>query len=320
MLYKLQCGRCYFINEGALNRGLFRTTYYNMYETFEETSKYKTNTVDSKITNIFDENIERTKPGYDYNYLDENGIVKENTKMHDKIVVIGKVSYGTANPNEKMDSSMFPKKGQLGYVDKAFISDDQEGRRLAKVRIREQRIPAIGDKFCSRCGQKGTIGNIIPERDMPFTKDGIRPDIIINPHAIPSRMTIGQLVECIIGKTSVNLGAFADGTAFMNLSEKYQPYGEILTKQFGYHSKGNELLYNGMNGEQIETEIFIGPTYYMRLKHMVKDKINYRSKVLEQHLRDKLSRDVQMMVVCVWERWNVTVLRVTVLHRFCVNQ
>ena len=121
-------------------------------------------------------------------------------------------------------------------------------------------------------------------------------------------------------KASVNIGAFADGTAFMNLSEKYQPYGEILTKQFGYHSKGNELLYNGMNGEQIETEIFIGPTYYMRLKHMVKDKINYRSKVLEQHLRDKLSRDVQMMVVCVWERWNVTVLRVTVLHRFCVNQ
>ena len=266
------------INEGSLNRGIFRTTYYNMYETFEEMSQYKTNTVDSKITNVFNENIERTKPGYDYNYLDENGLVQENTKMNDKIVVIGKISYGTANPNEKTDTSIYPKKGQLGYVDKAFISDDEEGRRLAKIRIREERIPAIGDKFCSRCGQKGTIGNIIPERDMPFTKDGIRPDIIINPHAIPSRMTIGQLVECIIGKASINLGAFADGTAFMNLSDKYKPYGEILSKQFGYHSKGNEILYNGMNGEQIESEIFIGPTYYMRLKHMVKDKINYRSK------------------------------------------
>ena len=105
--------------------------------------------------------------------------------------------------NDKLDSSIFPK-GQLGYVDKAFINDDEEGRRLAKVRIREQRIPAIGDKFCSRCGQKGTIGNIIPEECL-FTKDGIRPDIIIN-HAIPSRMTIGP-VECIIGKASVNLGA-----------------------------------------------------------------------------------------------------------------
>ena len=96
------------------------------------------------------------------------------------------------------------KKGQLGYVDKAFISDE-EGRRLAKIRIREERIPAISLKFCSRCGQKGTIGNIIPESDMPFTKDGLRPDIIINPHAIPSRMTIGQLIETIISKTSVLL-------------------------------------------------------------------------------------------------------------------
>ncbi len=266
------------INEGSLNRGIFRTTYYNMYETHEETSKLKNSITESKITNVFNENIERTKPGYDYNYLDENGLIKENTKMNDKITVIGKVSYSTTNPNEKTDSSVYPKKGQLGYVDKAFISDDEEGRRLAKIRIREERIPAIGDKFCSRCGQKGTIGNIIPESDMPFTKEGIRPDIIINPHAIPSRMTIGQLIETIISKTSVFIGSFADGTSFLNQENKHLPYGEVLTRQFGYHSKGTEILYNGMNGEQLESEIFIGPTYYMRLKHMVKDKINYRSK------------------------------------------
>ena len=266
------------INQGALDRGIFRTTYYNMYETFEETTKTKSSMVDSRITNIFNENIERTKPGYDYNYLDENGIIKENTKMNDKNVVIGKVTLNSNNPDIKTDSSIYPKKGQLGYVDKVYISDDEQGRRLAKVRIREERIPAIGDKFCSRCGQKGTIGNIIPENDMPFTNSGIRPDIIINPHAIPSRMTIGQLIETVIGKACLNIGSFADGTAFLNLSEKYKPYGDILTKQYGYHSKGNEILYNGMNGDQIETEIFIGPTYYMRLKHMVKDKINYRSK------------------------------------------
>ena len=265
-------------NEASLKRGIFRTTYYNMYETHEETNRYKNNVVDSKITNIFNENIERTKPGYDYNYLDDNGLIKENVKMHDKLAVIGKISYSSLNPNEKLDTSIFPKKGQLGFVDKTYISDDDEGRRMAKIRIREERIPAIGDKFCSRCGQKGTIGNIIPERDMSFTKDGIRPDIIINPHAIPSRMTIGQLIESIIGKTSVMLGAFADCTAFMNLKNKYKSYGDILTKQMGYHSKGSEVLYNGMTGEQIESNIFIGPTYYMRLKHMVKDKINYRSK------------------------------------------
>ena len=266
------------INEGSLKRGIFRTTYYNMYETHEETSKMKNSVTESKITNVFNENIERTKPGYDYNYLDENGLIKENTRMNDKITVIGKVSYSTINPNEKTDDSIYPKKGQLGYVDKTFISDDEEGRRLAKIRIREERIPAIGDKFCSRCGQKGTIGNIIPESDMPFTKDGLRPDIIINPHAIPSRMTIGQLIETIISKTSVFIGSFADGTSFLSQENKHLPYGEVLTRQFGYHSKGTEILYNGMNGEQLESEIFIGPTYYMRLKHMVKDKINYRSK------------------------------------------
>lgn len=130
--------------------------------------------------------------------------------------------------------------------------------------------------MASRSGQKGTIGMVIPECDMPFTRDGIRPDLIINPHAIPSRMTIGQLVECIIGKASAVYGAFGDCTAFNNNGSKIGVYGELLSK-VGFHSSGNEILYNGMTGEQIESEIFIGPTYYMRLKHMVKDKINYRT-------------------------------------------
>jgi len=111
---------------------------------------------------------------------------------------------------------------------------------------------------------------------MPFTKDGIRPDIIINPHAIPSRMTIGHLVECIIGKAAAIYGGFADSTAFNNKGSKIKVFGEVLSK-VGFHSSGNEILYNGMTGEQIETEIFFGPNYYMRLKHMVKDKINYRA-------------------------------------------
>jgi hypothetical protein len=137
-------------------------------------------------------------------------------------------------------------------------------------------LPAIGDKMASRCGQKGTIGLIIPEEDMPFTADGVRPDLIINPHAIPSRMTIGQLVECVLGKAGCVYGGYGDCTAFATKGSNYDTYGHMLTKM-GYHNSGNQLLYNGFTGEQIYSEIFIGPTYYMRLKHMVKDKINYRA-------------------------------------------
>ena len=128
----------------------------------------------------------------------------------------------------------------------------------------------------SRAGQKGTLGLIIPEEDMPFTSDGVRPDLIINPHALPSRMTIGQLVECLFGKACCEYGAYGDCTAFATKGANYDTYGHMLTKA-GYHSSGNQLLYNGFTGEQIYSEIYIGPTYYMRLKHMVKDKINYRA-------------------------------------------
>jgi DNA-directed RNA polymerase II subunit RPB2 len=145
------------------------------------------------------------------------------------------------------------------------------------VRVREERYPSIGDKFCSRCGQKGTIGLIIPESDMPFTAEGIRPDLIINPHALPSRMTIGQLIETLMGKAGTLYGAYGDCTGFVNKGPKHEEYGEMLSNM-GYHSSGNEVLYNGMNGEQMESDIFIGPSYYMRLKHMVKDKINYRTR------------------------------------------
>jgi len=264
------------INQGALDRGLFRTTYYTTYEAHEEKAKTNTNTTEKVFANIENEsNIIGTKPGYDYSKLDKYGIVRENTEINDKTVLIGETVH-SGNDTRKVDASKTPKKGQLGFVDKTFITEGGEGTRIAKVRIRETRIPNIGDKMASRNGQKGTVGMVIPEADMPFTKDGIRPDIIINPHAIPSRMTIGQLIECVIGKASLMYGGFADCTAFNNKGSKVQFFGEMLTRA-KFHSSGNEILYNGFTGEQIDTEIFIGPTYYMRLKHMVKDKINYRA-------------------------------------------
>lgn len=265
-------------NEASIKRGMFRTTYYNMYEAREESSKVKGNMVDSHFANIEKEpNVVGLKPGYDYSLLDRYGMIKENTELNDKTVVIGKVTLSVSNPNKSVDSSVFPKKGQLGFVDKTFITENEEGFRLAKVRIREERMPSIGDKFCSRCGQKGTVGLIIPEENMPFTEDGIRPDIIINPHALPSRMTIGQLIETLMGKACNFYGGFGDCTAFMNKGDKHKMFGDMLTN-VGYHSSGTQVLYNGMTGEQIEANVYIGPTYYMRLKHMVKDKINYRAR------------------------------------------
>jgi DNA-directed RNA polymerase II subunit RPB2 len=264
------------INEGALQRGLFHTTYFTTYQAHEETTKHAHVTTDLKFTNIENETeVIGTKPGYDYSKLDSHGIVREGTEVDDKTVLVG-LTTTTSGSTKKVDGSKTTKKGQLGIVDKTFITEGEEGERIAKVRIREVRIPNLGDKFASRAGQKGTVGLVIPERDMPFTKDGIRPDMIINPHAIPSRMTIGHLVECLMGKACLSIGGFGDGTAFVNKGSKVRVFGDILS-QMNYHSSGNELLYNGMTGEQMEAEIFFGPTYYMRLKHMVKDKINYRA-------------------------------------------
>ncbi|NBP65747.1 MAG: hypothetical protein EBU66_13930 [Bacteroidetes bacterium] len=264
-------------NEASVKRGMFRITYYNMYEAREESSSVRGAQRDTRFANIQKEGAIGIKPGYDYSYLDDNGLIRENTEMDDKKVVIGMGSVSIHNDGGQLrDMSVMPKKGQLGFVDKAFITEGETGFRIGKIRIREERFPAIGDKFCSRCGQKGTCGLIIPEQDMPFTKDGIRPDIIINPHAIPTRMTIGQLIESLMGKACVLHGGFGNCTAYTNNGTKHESFGSVLTG-YGFHSSGTEVLYNGMTGEEIKSDIYIGPTYYMRLKQMVKDKINYRS-------------------------------------------
>jgi DNA-directed RNA polymerase II subunit RPB2 len=264
------------INEGAIQRGIFRTTYFTMYESSEESSKI-TGGSHSKFANIEKNIVVGKKAGYDYSLLDEHGLVKENTEINEKIILIGKINSSLENKKVWTDDSSKTKKGQLGYVDKSFITHGEEGFNIAKVRIREERLPAIGDKMASRAGQKGTLGLIIPEEDMPFNAEGIRPDLIINPHALPSRMTIGQIVESLFGKVCASYGAFGDCTAFQVKGSNYSTYAPLLVDA-GFHSSGNEVLYNGMTGEQLSADIYIGPTYYMRLKHMVKDKINYRAR------------------------------------------
>lgn len=280
------------INAGALARGMFRTTYYTSYSSHEERGDSDGTSgeapIDQLFTNIEDvaDTVTGLKSGYDYSHLDSAGLVREGTPMNDKIILMGMTA--TTNVGGKVirgDMSVKSKKGQVGYVDKTYMTEGDEGERIAKIRIREERIPAMGDKFAGRAGQKGTIGMVIPECDMPFTKEGIRPDIIINPHAIPSRMTIGQLVESVTGKACTIYGGFADCTAFGQKGSKVDNFGRMLQSKNErdhdnencYESYGNEILYDGMTGEQMESSIFLGTVYYMRLKHMVKDKQQSRT-------------------------------------------
>ena len=172
------------------------------------------------------------------------------------------------------DTSISVKPNEDGYIDKTDMFINSDGFKSVKVRIRSTRVPEIGDKFSSRHGQKGTVGMIYDECDMPFNSDGMRPDIIINPHAIPSRMTIAQLMETLFGKVCVNTGHYGDSTVFNNV--KQSSISNIL-EELGYDRHGNEVLYSGFNGEQLKTSIFMGPTYYQRLKHMSNDKIHSRN-------------------------------------------
>ncbi len=266
------------VNEGSLKRGLFSTTYYNAYEDREESSSISNQKIDSTFMNIEENNVLNIREGYDYSKLDKTtGLIKENVMLNEKTIVIGKATNSLIEPDMFVDASVKCKKGQTGLVDKSFVTEGEEGQRIAKIRVRAMRIPQIGDKFCSRAGQKGTIGIVLPESEMPFTENGLKPDIIVNPHAMPSRMTIGHLVEALISKTASIIGGSGDCTAFINKGPKDKIFGNVLS-QNGFHKSGNEILYNGMTGEQLETEIYIGPTYYLRLKHMPKDKINYRAR------------------------------------------
>ena len=263
-------------NKGSIDRGLFMTTIYH---TEKDEDKQKING-DEEIRCKPDPSKTKGMKMGNYNKVNSKGIIPENTLVENRDIIISKITPIKENRNDHTkvikfeDQSKIYKTTEETYIDKNYIDRNGEGYNFAKVRLRTVRKPVIGDKFSSRHGQKGTIGNIIPECDMPFTKAGVRPDIIINPHAIPSRMTIGQLKETVLGKVLVELGLFGDGTSFGQFDVK-DICQELLN--LGYESNGNELMYSGLTGEQLECNIFIGPVFYQRLKHMVNDKSHSRS-------------------------------------------
>jgi DNA-directed RNA polymerase II subunit RPB2 len=263
-------------NKGSIDRGLFQATIYH---TEKDEDKQKVNG-DEEIRCKPDATKTKGMKFANYNKVNSKGVIPENTLVENRDIIIAKITPIKENRNDPSkiikyeDKSRIYKTDEEIYIDKNYIDRNGDGYNFAKIRVRALRKPVIGDKFSSRSGQKGTIGNIIPEEDMPFTKDGIRPDIILNPHAIPSRMTIGQLKETILAKVLLSLGLYGDGTSFGELA--VDAICEQLLKN-GYETNGNELLYNGLTGEQHECSIFTGPVFYQRLKHMVLDKQHSRS-------------------------------------------
>ena len=262
------------INRDAVDRGLFRSIAYRSYEAREEDDDIafvKTRIGNpASITAWMD-----LKPGLDYSKLDDRGIVKVGEYVDEMTVIVG--SYLISDRGEIKDASVTPQVWTRGRVEDVVVTVSNIGMRTAKIRISQDRKPELGDKFSNRHGQKGTIGMLVRGHDMPRTKEGIVPDFLVNPHSIPSRMTMGQLMEQIMGKVGGLIGSQVDGTPFMNEGTPAMAAGDQL-EELGFERYGNEILYNGMTGAQIDCDIFIAPIYGMRLKHMVEDKWQARDK------------------------------------------
>ena len=261
-------------NQSAIDRGFFRSTRYQVYES-EPTSKEMYEKPDSISCKI--------RPNANYDLLDkEDGLATVGSRIHGGEIIFGKTE-ALANDEvdryTKRDVSYATKVTESGIVDSVLITEtpsSADGQHaLLKVKTRSSRIPIVGDKFCSRHGQKGTMGITYRTEDMPFSIDGISPDILMNPHAIPSRMTVAHLIETLAGKVGSLEGMEVDSTVFTKASV-YDMSQKL--HQLGYQRWGRERLYCGHTGKPIDTLVFVGPTYYQRLKHLVADKIHARAR------------------------------------------
>ncbi|MBI2651065.1 DNA-directed RNA polymerase subunit B [Candidatus Woesearchaeota archaeon] len=268
------------LNKASVERGFGRSTYFR--PCTSEELRYSGGLIDQIC--IPDKDVKGYKSERDYRFLEEDGIVYPEAQVAEGDVVIGKTSpprflssleeYNLA-AGTRRESSVNMKHGEQGVVDFILLTENEEGNRLVQVRVRDERVPEIGDKFTSRHGQKGVVGLIVPEADMPFSVSGIIPDLIFSPHGIPSRMTISHLIEMLGGKVGALAGRYINGTTFD--AEPEEKIREEL-KSLGFRENGVETFYNGITGEVLEAKIFVGNMYYLKLKHLVANKIHSRAR------------------------------------------
>lgn len=274
------------MNKNSIDRGLFITTSYKTITEIEKKKCIYTSEIICipPLTNNkkIGESGAFKRTGNNYNLLDQNGIVRIGAYVKKGDVILGKViTKSNKGENDIMtDCSVSIKSGEEGHIDQVYVDYTVDGQKIIKIVIRQLKYPEPGDKFAARSAQKGTVCVVRNQEDMPFTRNGIIPDIIINPHCILSRMTLNQLLECVLGKSCAITGDYGDCTAFAksknNTSEIATEICDKLGK-VGYEKHGNEMMTNGMTGEMFKTDFFIGPTFYQRLKHLVKNKMHARS-------------------------------------------